>query len=81
MTRFVSKKEPVARSRGFKFVICQYVEGQMETSIELILPLLREATQTNYETSLEIPAGDQLLDEQAGHDCFSSAWVVSEQEA
>ena len=53
----------------------------MEPAVELVLPLLGEAAGTDDETALEVPAGDQLLDEQPRHDGLAGARVVGEQEA
>lgn len=38
-------------------------------------------TWANDQASLQVAAGDQFLDEQAGHDRLAGTWVVSKQEA
>src|ERR1700687_2201673 len=52
----------------------------MEASIELVLPLLRKAAGTNHQATVQVPAGDQLFDEETGHDGLTSTRVISEQE-
>lgn len=49
--------------------------------MHLVLPLLREAPWADNETSLEVSASDQLLDEQTGHDCFARSRIVGEEES
>ena len=56
------------------------VELQTELLAELILPLLDQAARGNDQTAFEITAGDQLLDQQAGHDRLAGARVICQQE-
>ena len=74
-------QEPVAGAGGFELVVGQDLEGKMETAVELVLPLLGEAAGADDEAALQVAAGDQLLDEQAGHDGLAGAGVVGQQEA
>ena len=53
----------------------------MEAPVKLVLPLLGEAAGADDETTLQVAAGDQLLDEQARHDGLAGARIVGEQEA
>jgi hypothetical protein len=53
----------------------------MEAPIEFVLPLFDEHSGADYQTSLQIPAGDKLLDEQAGHDGLSGAGVVGKEKS
>ena len=77
----VGFQEPVAGACRFELVVRQDFEGQMESAVELVLPLLRETAGTDDETPLQVAAGDQLLDEQPGHDGLAGARVIGEQEA
>jgi hypothetical protein len=71
-------REPIPGSRSLKFVIGQDLEWQMETTIELILPLLREASWADDKTALEITSCDELFHEQPRHDRLACAWIVSQ---
>ena len=77
----VGLEEPVAGARRFELVVGEDLERQMEAPVELVLPLLGEAARADDEAALQVAAGDQLLDEQAGHDRLAGAGVVGEQEA
>ena len=74
-------QEPVAGARRFELVVGQDLEGQMETAVELILPLLGQAARTNHQAALQVAARDQLLHQEAGHDGLAGAGVVRQQEA
>ena len=74
-------QEPVAGAGGFELVVGQDLEGQVEAAVELVLPLLGEAAGADDQAALQVAAGDQLLDEQAGHDGLAGAGIVGEQEA
>ena len=50
---------------GVEFVVRQYLEREVETPVEFILPLLGEAAGTNHQASPEIAAGDEFLHQQA----------------
>ena len=80
MTRLVLQ-EPVAGAGGFELVVGEDLEGQVEAAVELVLPLLGQAAGADDEAALQVAAGDQLLDEQAGHDGLAGAGVVGQQEA
>ena len=73
--------EPVGGSGGFELVVGDDVEGELEFAGELVLPLLDEAAGADDEAALEVAAGDEFLDEEAGHDGLAGAGVVGEQEA
>ncbi len=53
----------------------------MEAPVELVLPLLGQAAGADDEAALQVAAGDELLDEEPGHDGLAGAGVVGEQEA
>ena len=74
-------EEPVAGAGGFELVVGQDLERQVEAAVELVLPLLGEAAGADDEAALQVAAGDQLLDQQPGHDRLAGAGVVGEQEA
>ena len=74
-------QEPVPCARGFELVVRQDVEGQLEPAVKLILPLLRETAGTDDQTPLQIPASDQLLDEQPRHDGLAGTRVIGEKKA
>ena len=77
----VGLEEPVAGAGGFELVVGEDFEGQLEAAVELVLPLFGEAAGTDDEAALEVAAGDQLLDEEAGHDGLAGARIVGEEEA
>src|SRR5262249_20742047 len=66
-------EEPVSRPRGFQLVVGQDVEGQMEPSKELVLPLLSKTSGTDHKAALQVPSRDELADEKARHDGLSGA--------
>lgn len=47
---------------------------------ELVLPLLDEATRAHDEAPLDVPADDELLDEEAGHDRLPGPRIVGQEE-
>lgn len=51
----------------------------MEFLGEIFLPLVNESAGADDETALEIAARNELFHQQAGHDGFSSAWIVGEE--
>ena len=73
--------EPVAGTGGLQAVVGQDLEGQVEAPVELILPLLGQAAGADDEAALEVSPGDELLDQQAGHDRLARAGVVGQKEA
>ena len=81
MTRSVSIEEPVAGASGFELVVGQDLERQLESAVQLVLPLLGEAAGADDQAPLQVAAGDQLLDQQPRHDGLARAGVVGEQEA
>ena len=77
----VGLQEPVAGAGGFELVVGEDLEREVESAVELVLPLLGQAARADDQAALEVAAGDQLLDEQARHDRLAGAGVVGEQEA
>ncbi len=77
----VGFQKPVAGARGFQLVVGEDLEGQMKAAIQLVLPLLGQAAGADDQAALQVAPGDQLLDEQAGHDGLAGAGVVGQQEA
>jgi hypothetical protein len=73
--------EPIARTRRLQLVIGQDLEGEMKTSVELVLPLLSKTPQAHNQTPLQIATGDQLFNEQARHNGLARAWIVSQQKS
>jgi hypothetical protein len=53
----------------------------LKAAVKLILPLLSQAPRAYDRATLNVPAGDQFLDEQPRHDRFSSPGIIGEQEA
>ena len=76
----VGFQEPVAGARRFELVVGENLEGQVETAVELILPLFGQAARADDEAALQVAASDQFLDQQAGHDGLAGAGVVGQQE-
>ena len=74
-------QKPVAGASGLELVVRQYVERQIETPVEFVLPLLGEASRANDKTTLKVAPSNQLPDQEARHDGFASAGVVRQQEA
>ena len=70
--------EPVSRTCRFKFVIGQNLEWKLKPLIEFVLPLLGEIARTHDQTSVQVAANQQFLDEQASHDGFSSARIIGQ---
>jgi len=66
----------VARNGGFKTVIGEDLEAQMEFLEELVLPLFRKTSGADDKTAPEVSACKELLDEEAGHDGLARAGVV-----
>ena len=77
----VGLEEPVAGAGGFELVVGEDFEGQLETAVELVLPLFGQPAGTDDEAALEVAAGDQPLYEEPGHDGLAGARVVGEEEA
>ena len=73
-----SLDEPVTGPCGFELVVGQYLEGQVEAPIQLVLPLLSQAAGTNNQATLEVAPCNELLDEEPCHDCLTSTRVISE---
>jgi hypothetical protein len=53
--------------------------GQVETPIQLVLPLFDEASGADDEAAPQVAPGDQLLDQEARHDRLAGARVVGQQ--
>ena len=66
------------------FVAAQFVEPanglewKLKPLIEFVLPLLGEIARTHDQTSVQVAANQQFLDEQASHDGFSSARIIGQ---
>ncbi|MNH84337.1 hypothetical protein D3C73_367560 [compost metagenome] len=73
--------EDIPRSRILDHVTSQNIELKGEFFPELILPLLNEATWRYDQAPFEIAASYKLLDQQAGHDGFARAGIVSQKES
>jgi hypothetical protein len=74
-------QEPVAGTRRFELVVRQDLEGELEAAVKFVLPLLGQAAGADDETTLQVAACDQFLDEQSGHDGLACAGVIGEQES
>ena len=72
--------EPVAGAGRFQRVVGHDLERQVEPAVEFVLPLLDEVAGADDQAALQVAAGDQLLDEQAGHDRLAGAGIVGQQE-
>ena len=80
MTRLVSRNQlPVRAASSLSLV--RISNGRWKRRYELVLPLLGEAARADDQAALQVAAGDQLLDQQPGHDRLAGAGVVGEQEA
>ena len=77
----VGLDEPVSGAGGFQLVVGQDLERKLESTVQLVLPLLGEAAGADDQAPLQVAAGDQFLDQQARHDGLARAGVVGEQEA
>ncbi len=77
----VGFEEPIAGPRCLQLIVREYLEGEVEAPEEFVLPLLCEAARANDEAALQVAAGDEFLNEQAGHDGLACAGIVGEQEA
>ena len=53
----------------------------MKGTVEFILPLLNQITGADNQAALEVAAGDQLFDQQPGHNRLPGAGIVSQQKA
>jgi len=72
--------EPVAGPCRLQGVVGHDLERQEEFAVELVLPLFDQVSRADDETAFPIAAGDQLFDEQAGHNRFACAGIFGEQE-
>jgi hypothetical protein len=80
MTSGVSRNQlPVRAASSLSLV--RISKGRWKRLVKLVLPLLGEAPRTDDQAALQVPADDQLLDEEPGHDGLAGAGVVGEQEA
>jgi hypothetical protein len=64
-----------------EFVVGEDFEWQVESLVQLVLPLLDQTPGCDDQASLEIAPDQQLLDEKAGHDRLAGTRIVGEQEA
>ena len=58
-------QKPVAGAGGFELVVGQDLERQVETAVQLVLPLLGQTAGADDEAALQVAARDQLLDQAA----------------
>ena len=72
-------EEPVAGAGRFELVVGEDLEGQVEPTVQLVLPLLGEAAGTNDKATVQVAACDQLLDEQPRHDRLAGAGIVGKE--
>jgi len=72
--------EPVAGPGGFELVVGHDLEGQVEPAVEFVLPLLDKVAWADDEASLQVTPGDQLLDEEPGHDGLPGSGVIGQKE-
>jgi hypothetical protein len=77
----VGFEEPVAGARRFELVVGENLEGQVKAPVEFVLPLFGQAAGADDQAALQVAAGDQFLDQQAGHDGLAGAGVVRQQKA
>ena len=49
---------------------------KLKAAIELILPLLGQVPGTNNKAALQITPGNQLFDQETGHNGFAGARIV-----
>ena len=77
----IGLQEPVAGTRRGRLVVGEDLEVQVEALVQLILPLLGQASGTHHQTALQVAAGDQFLHQQSGHDRLAGAGIVGQQEA
>ena len=52
-------------------------EVQLELFCQFILPLLNQAAWSHHKATLQVTAGNQFPDQQAGHDRLPGARIVS----
>jgi hypothetical protein len=74
-------EKPVAGPGCFQLVVGEDLEWQVEAAIELVLPLLRKAARAHNEAALKVASGDELLHQEAGHDCLTCPRVVRQEES
>src|SRR6476661_6767745 len=67
--------EPVSRTGRFELVVRQDFERKLEPLIEFVLPLLGKIPGTDDHAAVEIPADQQFLNKEAGHNRLSGAGI------
>ncbi len=77
----IGLSEGVAAAGSLKPVVRENLEGEVKTSVQLILPLLNEATWADDQAAVQVAADQQFLNEEAGHNGLAGAGVVGQQEA
>ena len=75
----VGFEKPVAGARRLQLVVGEDLEGQMKAATQLVLPLFGQTAGADDEAALQVAPGDQLLDEQTGHDGLAGAGVIGQQ--
>ena len=73
--------KPVAGAGGFQFVIGHDFEGQLESTVEFILPLLGQTPWAHHQTTLQVSPDDELFYQQPSHDGLAGPRVICQQEA
>ncbi len=72
--------EPIAGARRFKLVVRQDLEGELESLVKFVLPLLGEIAGAHDHAAVQIAADQQFLDEETGHNRLAGAGIVSQKE-
>ena len=81
MAIFVLEKPvvPVRAASSLSFV--RISKGGMEPPYCLVPPLFGEAARAHDQAPLEVPARDQLFDQEPGHDGLAGAGAIRQQES
>jgi hypothetical protein len=72
--------EPIAGARRFKLVVRQDLEGELESLVKFVLPLLGEIAGAHDHAAVQIAADQQFLDEETSHNRLAGAGIVSQKE-
>ena len=73
--------EYITAGGGFDAVIGQNFKAEMKLGIQLVLPLFRQTAGRYDQTAFQVAAGDQLPDEQPGHDGLAGTGVIRQHKA
>ena len=74
-------EKPVAGAGGLELVVGEDLEGKVEAKVELVLPLLGEASRADHEAALEVAPRDELFNKEARHYGLPCPGVVGEEKA